>query len=95
MNKEELKQLANNLYFDMDDKEYETLEKEFNVILKEMDKIDKFEGIENVEPLIHPFKIERHLRNDKVKNIITTSEFLSNVKEKIGDEVKVPKVVGE
>ena len=95
MKKEELKELANNLYFDMEDEEYETLSKEFDVILKEMDKIDKFEGIENIEPLIHPFEIERSLREDKVSNIISTEEFLSNVKEKIGDEVKVPKVVGE
>ena len=37
--KELLKSYANKLMFDMDDSEYETLLKEFDVILKQMDLI--------------------------------------------------------
>ena len=35
--KEKLKQYANKLMFDMDDSEYQTLQEEFDVILKQMD----------------------------------------------------------
>ena len=37
--KEKLKVYANKLMFDMEDSEYETLLKEFDVILKQMGKI--------------------------------------------------------
>ena len=43
--KEKLKVYANKLMFDMEDSEYETLLKEFDVILKQMDKIGEIEEI--------------------------------------------------
>ena len=95
MDKKTLKELANNLMFDMKEEEYETLSKEFEFLLKEMDKISEFEGIKDVEPLFHPFEIKTSLREDEAKNFITTEEALLNAKEKIGNEIKVPKVVGE
>ena len=51
---EKLKDYANKLMFDMDDSEYETLALEFEVILKQMDLIDKIDGIEKVEPMFFP-----------------------------------------
>ena len=48
---EKLKDYANKLMFDMDDSEYETLALEFEVILKQMDLIDKIDGIEKVDAL--------------------------------------------
>lgn len=95
MKKEELKELANKLMFDMNDEEYETLSKEFEFILTEMDKISLFENLSEVEPMIHPFPVDVELRDDEPKDLLTTEEALSNAKEKIGYEIKIPKVVGE
>lgn len=95
MEKEELKNLASKLMFDMKDEEYETLSKEFEFMLNEMNKIENYNNGKNIEPLFHPFEIEVSLRKDETKDLITTNEALLNVKEKIGNEIKVPKVVGE
>ena len=43
--KEKLKNYANKLMFDMNDEEYETLQKEFDVVLKQMDLIGNIEDM--------------------------------------------------
>jgi aspartyl/glutamyl-tRNA(Asn/Gln) amidotransferase C subunit len=91
---EKLKDYAGKLMFDLTDREYLTLQKEFDVILKQMDKIGEIKGIENVEPMTFPFSIpSASFREDKVKDTISAEEALKNAKDIIGREIKVPKVV--
>ena len=60
-----------------------------------MDLIGQIEGIENVEPLVFPFKLKDvKLREDVVASTLTSEDAVKNAKETIYDEVKVPKVVG-
>ena len=54
--KELLKKYASKLMFDMKDEEYETLQKEFDVMLKQMELIGKIEGINEVEPMTFPYE---------------------------------------
>ena len=92
--KENLKDYAKKLMFDMDESEYDTLLNEFDIILKQMDLIGNIKNINEVEPLSFPFIIDnKKLRSDMVTSPITVEEALSNVKEKVGNEIKVPKVV--
>ncbi len=92
--KEQLKNYANKLMFDMEDIEYETLLKEFDVILKQMDLIGEIDEIEGLEPMTFPFELDDvELRCDEVTRTITTDDALKNVDSKEGIEVKVPKVV--
>lgn len=94
--KEKLKSYANKLMFDMKDEEYETLQEEFEVILRQMDLIGKIPDIEKVEPMTFPFKNEDvSLRDDEVTDYLTVSEVLENAKHQINDQVKLPKVVDE
>ena len=94
--KEDLKRYANLLMFDMDEVEYDTLEKEFKTILKQMDHIAEIKDIEKVEPMTFPFQNEdATLREDEVGSYLTVGEVLDNVKEEVDDQVKVPKVVEE
>lgn len=94
--KEKLKDYAHKLMFDMDDSEYETLQEEFNVILKQMDLIGKIPNISDVSPMTFPFvNDDVSLREDEVGDYLTTSEVLANAKHQINDQVKVPKVVDE
>ena len=51
ISKSELESLAKKLMFEMNDNEYETLEKEFDVILKQMDLIGNIKDIDKVEPM--------------------------------------------
>ena len=80
----------------MEDNEYDTLVKEFDVTLKQMEFISNIKDVENVEPMFYPFDLELddgYLREDISKNEINFNDMLINVKEYEGSKVKVPKVV--
>ncbi len=92
--KEKLKDYAHKLMFDMNDEEYETLQNEFEVILKQMDLIGEIDGISEVEPMTFPFVTNQaKFRKDEVKNTLTTEEAISNAKMVDRNQVRVPKVV--
>lgn len=92
---EKLKDYANKLMFDMDDSEYETLALEFEVILKQMDLIDKIDDIEKVDPMFFPNEdFSLRLRDDEDITVIDTKDALANAKDVLANQIKVPKVVG-
>ena len=94
ISKSELESLAKKLMFEMNDDEYETLEKEFDVILKQMDLIGNIKDIDKVEPMTFPFTNDNVvLREDKDGKTITVEEALANCHGRKGREVKVPRVV--
>ena len=93
INISDLKDYAHKLMFDMNDFEYETLLKEFDVVLKQMDIISKFDNIDNIEPIVLPFPIEVKLRSDDLIEVLTREDVLKNAKEIENDQVKVPRVV--
>ena len=80
--------------FDMKDEEYETLLKEFDVILKQMELIGNIDNISDVEPMTFPYELEEvELRDDKISRNIEIEDALSNTGSKKGREIRVPKVV--
>lgn len=92
--KDKLKDYASKLMFDMNDSEYETLEKEFEIILKQMDLIGKIENIKDVEPMTFPFPIEGvTFREDIPTESLDIEDVLKNAKDVENSMVKVPKVV--
>ncbi len=94
MDKKTLELLAKKLLFTMNDSEYETLNKEFEIILKQMDLIGKIEGINEVEPLIYPFLLDNvQMREDKVEDELPIDDILKNSGDTLYNQVKVPKVV--
>ncbi len=93
--KENLKDYAAKLMFDMDDAGYDRTLKEFETIEKHMALIGEIEGIKDVEPMTFPYVIyHAKLREDEACNTLTTEEVLKNAKEIKADQIKVPKVVG-
>ena len=91
-----LDKLAKKLMFKMNEEEYQTLESEFDIILKQMKFIDKIDGIENVNPMTFPFDLElddNDLREDICNNEIDFNDMVINVKDYDDNRVKVPKVV--
>ncbi len=92
--KELLEKYAEKLMFRMSDEEYNTLQNEFDIILKQMDLIGNIDGINEVEPMIFPFvTYEAELRDDVIEDSLSVDEVLSNTKHQVRDQVKVPKVV--
>ena len=91
-----LDKLAKKLMFNMNEEECQTLESEFDIILKQMEYIDKIDGIENVNPMTFPFDLElddNDLREDICNNEIDFNDMVINVKDYDDNRVKVPKVV--
>ena len=92
--KSKLKDYANKLMFDMQDSEYETLQKEFETILLQMDKIGEIDNIENVQPMTFPYMLENViLRDDSISRAVDIEDALRNCHERKSREVKVPRVV--
>lgn len=93
--RENIQDYALKLMFKMKDDEFDAFEKEFETILKQMELIGQIEGINDVEPMVFPFKLKDvKLREDISNSTLTTDDAIKNAKEVIYDEVKVPKVVG-
>ena len=94
--KEMLKDYARKLMFDMEDKEYYTLQDEFEIILKQMKLIENIKDIKKTEPLFYPYvSYEAKLRCDEVNEMemLSVSEVLANTEHQVRDQVKVPRVV--
>jgi len=92
---EELKDLANRLKFDMSEEEYQTLQKEFEIILKQMDLIGQIENVDTVEPMTFPYPVSASwIREDVEQEGLEIEELMSNIKDRMGNFIKVPKVVG-
>lgn len=93
--KENLKDYAAKLMFDMDDAGYVRTLEEFDTIEKHMALIGEIEDIENIEPMTFPYVIyHASLREDDAKDCLTNEEVLKNCKDTKANQVKVPKVVG-
>ena len=94
VDKKMLKEYAEKLMFDMSEQEYQILEEEFKVIIKQMDKIAKIENIKSVEPMTFPFELETlSLREDVIGDYLTVEEVLANTNHQVNNQIKVPKVV--
>ena len=94
INKEVLKDAANRLLFTMSDEEFDTLEKEFAILTKQMGKIAKIDGLDGFEPMTFPFPCETtFLREDEAKDTFTREEALRNAGNKQDNQIKLPKVV--
>ena len=94
--KEKLEIYAKKLMFEMNEDEYETLLKEFDVIFKQMDLISEIKDIDDVIPMTFPFDLElddSYLREDVYENEISFDDMKVNIKDYDDFKVKVPKVV--
>ncbi len=90
---EYFRKLANDLRFDLNDQEIESLKKDFVEVEKQ---VTLFESIDtdNIEPMVYPFETPTtYLREDVVDEVLSQEEALANVKEVRMGHVHVPKVV--
>lgn len=92
--KEKLKIYAQKLLFEMKEEEYDTLQKEFEVILDQLSLIENIPGISEVEPMMFPIITDCvKLREDEIKQEIDVEEVLENADHVYQNQVRVPKVV--
>ena len=86
---------ADKLLIGLTDEERKMIQEEFDDIEKNMELINKIDGIKEVEPQSYPFEMEMDdLRSDDdVDNVIPIDELLRSAGKTEGREVEVPKVV--
>ena len=87
---------ADKLLIGLTEEENKMVLDEFEIIDKNIDIINEIEGIEDVEPMswcLDDFTYE--LREDVVEDSIPVEELLQNCDDYVGNEVRVPKVVGD
>lgn len=95
VDKEVLKDASLRLMFKMEDEEYDLLENEFKIILKQLSLMDNVKGIDDVEPMVFPYPITTsYLREDEVETPLSRGEALKNAGNIKEDQIKLPKVVG-
>ncbi len=89
---DQLKKLALNLKFDMEEKEYQTLQNEFEIILKQMEMIDL--DTHNLNTMSFPFdNYNKYLREDDFIIESSREEILKNAANVADGQIKINKVV--
>ncbi len=94
IDKKIIEECAENLLFNISSKEEDVLLNEFNAIIAQMSFLGKIENIDSAEPMTFP--TEEHysyLREDIPSIPVDPKEELKNVSSKLGNQVKLPKVV--
>ena len=93
--KEMIDNYADKLLIGLTEEERTMIQEEFDDIEKNMELINKIDGIKDVEPLSYPYEMEiDDLRSDdETDETIEIDTLLRNAGQIDGREVEVPKVV--
>ena len=94
INKELLQNCAHRLMFDMTDEQYELILNEFDITLEQLKLINDVD-LSNVSPMTFPFECYTDfLREDEEISTISRDDALSNAKDVVDNQIRLPKVVG-
>jgi aspartyl/glutamyl-tRNA(Asn/Gln) amidotransferase C subunit len=93
-NEQTIDKLAGLLMIGLTPEENKMVLDEFEIIDKNINKINNIEGIDKAEPMTHALdNFEVELREDVAEESPSIEELLANCDFKDGREVEVPKVV--
>lgn len=93
--KEKVLKLADLLMIGLTEEETNMVFDEFEIIDKNINKINDIENITDIEPMTHALdNFDYVLREDVVEDSISKDELLQNSDNNDGDNVVIPKVVG-
>ena len=94
VSKKDLRKYAELLMFSMKEEEYDVLKQEFEIILEQLNKIEKIDGLNNYEPMVFPFdNNDLKLREDEIGMMLKNEEVLKNASEGLYEQIKIAKVV--
>lgn len=89
-----LRTVADKLMFDITDEQCQSLLKEFNTILKQMELIGEIDNIDEYSPMTFPFEVtSSYLREDVASEPLNKEEALKNAKDVKDGQIRLPKVV--
>ena len=94
LNEEILRKCAKGLMFDMTDEQYELILNEFDITLEQLKLINDVD-LSDVSPMTFPFECYTDfLREDEEISTISRDDALSNAKDVVDNQIRLPKVVG-
>ncbi len=93
--KEVIEQCASNLMFELSEGQADLIYEEFDTVLAQIEFLGNIEGVDESEPMTFPYKDhQKIMREDKPSKTLTPQEALQNSNTKLGNQIKLPKVVG-
>ncbi|MCI2068024.1 MAG: hypothetical protein LKJ88_00395 [Bacilli bacterium] len=93
--KEVIDVCANNLLFEISPEERDTTLSEFDAIATQMSFLGKIKDIDKAEPLTFPVPDAQYImREDIPVKPMDANEELKMVPSRLGNQVRLPKVVG-
>ncbi len=93
--KEVITTCAENLLFKISDQERDETLEEFDAILTQMDFLSKIKNIDSSKSMTFPVsEIQYELRDDNPVEPVPAKVELEMVPSKLGNQVKIPKVIG-
>jgi aspartyl/glutamyl-tRNA(Asn/Gln) amidotransferase C subunit len=93
--KEVIEKCAKNLMFELGEGQADLIYNEFNTVLAQIDFLKSIPGVDQAEPMTFPYsKHQTRLREDKPTKPVATDKIIANSKNKLGTQIKLPKVVG-
>lgn len=86
---------AKNLKFNLSDGQDKLILEEFSTVLAQIDYLKSIKGVDSVSEMTFPYKDHQNkLREDVPVKPCKASDILKNSNSKIGNQIKLPKVVG-
>ncbi len=93
--KEVIEKCASNLMFTLTPQQTDLIYEEFSTVLAQIDFLKSIPGVDTVEPMTFPYKDhQKTMREDKPCKPLASKDALANCHTKLGNQVKLPKVVG-
>lgn len=86
---------ADNLLFKLNPGQCDLIYDEFNTIMAQIDFLKGIDGVDDANEMTFPYnEHQKILRKDKPIKPLKAEIELSNCNSKIGNQIKLPKVVG-
>jgi len=86
---------AKSLMFELSEGQDEIIYEEFGTVLAQIDFLKSIPGVDQEDPMTFPYsEHQTALREDKPSKPLSSKDALKNSPTKIGNQVKLPKVVG-
>ncbi len=93
--KEVIENCASSLMFELSEGQADLIAEEFDTVLAQIEFLGNIEGVDEAEPMTFPYRDhQKVMREDKPSKTLTSIEALKNSNTKLGNQVKLPKVVG-
>ncbi|MFA6862159.1 MAG: hypothetical protein WCR56_07320 [Bacilli bacterium] len=93
--KEVIEKCATNMMFNLNPGQADLIYEEFSTVLAQIDFLKSIKGVDDAEPMTFPYsEHQKILRDDKPSKPLDSKAELANCHTRLGDQVKLPKVVG-